>query len=93
MRKTNRVASGGLSWENPTLTTLTVDAKKRVRLPDAKPGQVFSVEGTSEAGFTLIPVKVDSSEPFPPGSLLKYFTDERDELETILAKGCVQGPE
>jgi len=75
------------------MTTLTVDAKKRVRLPDAKPGQVFSVEGTSEAGFTLIPVKVDSNEPFPPGSLLKYFTKERDELESILAKGCIQGPE
>ena len=73
--------------------TITVDDKKRVRIPDAKPGQVFAIEPTGNGGFNLQPVKGETTEPFPPGSLLKYFTKERDELETILARGCVQGPE
>jgi len=75
------------------MTTATVDDRKRVQLPDAKPGQVVSIEPGPNGGWTVCPIPPEASEPFPPGSLLEYFTKERDELETILAKGCLQGPE
>ena len=75
------------------MTTAVVDNKKRILVPDARPGQVVAIEPGPNGGWTLVPVKGDKNEPFPPGSLLKYFDKERDELETALAKGCVQGPE
>lgn len=83
--------------ENPNMHTLVADDKKRVRIPDAKPGQVFAYEKDGKTITLSEVVKKKTKEPFPPGSLLKYFTGplgkERDELETALAKGCVQGPE
>jgi hypothetical protein len=36
--------------------TLTTDRQKRIRLPDAKPGQVFAYE-TDGSGIHLTPVK------------------------------------
>lgn len=69
-----------------------VDDRKRVRIPDAKPGQLFSVEGTPDQGFTLTPVKADKPEPFPRGSLLKYFTPAHNAEELEILKGCVMGP-
>jgi hypothetical protein len=76
-------------------TTATVDDRKRVRIPDAEPGQTVTIL-TSADGWTISKVKPQEAQeirdPFPPGSLLKYFTKERDELESILVKGCVQGP-
>jgi len=80
------------------MKTLTVDSYKRVRVPTAKPGQVFSFQPKEDGTVVLVPVKAKGQkEPFPPGSLLKYFTGklgkERDELETILVRGCVQEPE
>ncbi len=38
------------------MTTATVDDRKRVRLSDAKPGQVFSVEPRPDGSFFLVPV-------------------------------------
>ena len=79
------------------MKTLTADPYKRVRLNSAKPGQVFACTENADGSITLTPMKVEAKEPFPPGSLLKYFSGqlgkERDELESALAKGCVQGPE
>ena len=79
------------------MKTLTVDSAKRVRIPDAKPGQVFAYENGGDGSITLIPVKANVKERFPKGSLTKYFTGklgrERNELESALLKGCVQGPE
>ena len=74
------------------MTTVKVDNKKRVRLPDASPGQVFAYETNGEA-ILLRPVRVQASQRFPPGSLLKYFTPKRDREEAEIFKGCVQGPE
>jgi hypothetical protein len=34
-----------------------------------------------------------TAEAFPPGSLLKYFTPERDKDELAILSGCVKGPE
>ena len=75
------------------MTTATVDDRKRVRLPDAKPGQVLTIEPGPNGGWFLAPVvKAETADPFPRGSLLKYVTSEynREQLEVL--KGCVLGP-
>ena len=82
-----------LKWEIPRMTTLTVDDRKRVRLPSARPGQVFSFEPNADGSITLVPVKAQRSEMFPRGSLLKYFTPAKNKEELELLKGCVQEPE
>ena len=69
--------------------TLTVDAQKRVRLPDAKPRQVFSYNPGPDGSVLLVPVVGKKRrEPFPPGSLLKYFTREKNQEELALLTGC-----
>ena len=61
------------------MTTVTVDDRKRVRLPSAKPGQVFALETGDAGSVTLTPVKADHKPKYPPGSLAKCFTPERDK--------------
>jgi hypothetical protein len=61
--------------------TLTADSRKRVRIPDAKPGQVFSYEHQGDGSIVLVPVKAETKERFPKGSMLKYFTPERNARE------------
>jgi hypothetical protein len=38
------------------MKTLTVDDRQRVRLPQAKPGQVFAYEPNSDGTIKLVPV-------------------------------------
>jgi hypothetical protein len=68
--------------------TLTVDAHKRIRIPDARPRQVFAYENHGNGTLTLTEVKAQVQEPFPPGSLAKYITPERDAEMLDLLKGC-----
>ena len=75
------------------MKTLTVDADKRVRIPDAKPKQIFAYESNSDGTVTLTPVKTDRKGRSPRGSLLKYMTRERDKEQLAILNGCVQGPE
>ncbi|MGA9453489.1 MAG: hypothetical protein WBW41_19355 [Verrucomicrobiia bacterium] len=70
------------------MKTLTVDAHKRIRIPDAKPSQVFACENNGDGRLTLTLVKAEAKEPFPPGSLAKYVTPERDAEMLDLLKGC-----
>ena len=77
--------------------TLKADPKQRVRLPDAKPGQVFAYEKLGKGHYSLVLVEKTKRQPrFPKGSLLKYFTGElgrkRNAEETAIASGCMQGP-
>ena len=51
--------------------TVTVDKYKRVRLPDAKPQEVFAYANNGDGSFTLTAVKAEKKQPFPRGSLLK----------------------
>jgi hypothetical protein len=85
------------AWETPNVKTLTADNAKRVRIPNAKPRQVFAYTNNGDGSITLTPVKTERRPAFPRGSLTKYFTGalgrERDKLEIALARGCVQGPE
>ena len=79
-------------WEIPPVKTVKADEKKRVRIPAASPGQVFAYDDTGNGTITLTPLKRQAEEPFPPGSLAKYFTKEKDAEETAIASGCIQGP-
>ena len=68
------------------MKTLTVDDQKRIRIPDAKPRQVFSYEPEADGSIRLVPVKAEAKEPFPLGSLKKFITPARNkELLEILA--------
>jgi len=69
------------------MKTLTVDDHKRVRIPDARPRQVFSYEPESDGTIRLVPVKAVAQEPFPPGSLKKFITPERNRELLELVKG------
>ena len=81
-------------WEFPPVQTLKADSKQRVRLPHARPGQVFSLETEGESRYVLVLVKKsEPKEPFPRGSLKKYLTKDRDEEQLAILKGCVTGPE
>jgi hypothetical protein len=80
-------------WEIPNMKTLTVDDQKRIRIPDAKPRQVFAYEPNEDGSITLVPVKAERKERFPKGSLLKYLTPERDREQLEILKNCVQHPD
>ena len=74
------------------MKTLTADKYKRVRIPDAKPRQVFAYANNGDGSFTLTVVKAERKQAFPRGSLLKYFTPERNKEELERLAGCIQGP-
>jgi hypothetical protein len=39
---------------NPTMSTSTVDTKKRIVLPKGRPGEVFDIQQQAEGRFLLI---------------------------------------
>ena len=61
------------------MKTVKVDASKRVRIPDAKPRQVFTYESNGHGIIVLTLVKATHKERFPPGSLKKYVTAQSDK--------------
>ncbi|HEY3761052.1 MAG TPA: hypothetical protein VGN23_04835 [Verrucomicrobiae bacterium] len=69
------------------MKTLTVDAHKRIRLPDAKPKQIFAYENQGNGRLILTVVRAEAQEPFPPGSLSKYLTPKFNREIEVLAKG------
>ena len=70
------------------MKTLKVDGQKRIRLPDAKPKQVFAHENHGDGSFTLTLVKAEAKEAFPRGSLLKYITPARNKELLEILEGC-----
>ena len=72
--------------------TLKADAKQRVRIPDAKPHQVFAYSNNGNGSFTLTVVTAKTQRAFPRGSLLKYLTPERDKEQLAILAGCVHAP-
>jgi len=75
------------------MKTLTVDAHKRIRIPDAKPRQIFAYENEGNGRLVLTVVRAEAQEPFPRGSLLKYLTSERNKEIEQLARSTIAGPE
>lgn len=87
--------------ENGPIRTTVVSKKRRVTLPmdiceaaglKANDEVEWRFEGGEIRGHKLAPPD-DSQEAFPPGSLLEYFTPERDKEELAILSSCVQGPE
>jgi hypothetical protein len=72
--------------------TVVADKWKRVRIGDAKPGQVFAYANNGDGSITLTQVKAERKPRFPRGSLLKYLTPERDKEQLAILSGCVQTP-
>jgi hypothetical protein len=68
--------------------TLTVDDYKRIRIPVATPRQVYALADHGNGSFRLTLVKAKTGEPFPPGSLDKFMTPERDKEQLALLNGC-----
>jgi hypothetical protein len=70
------------------MKTLKVDTHKRVRIADLKPGQVLAYTNNRDDTFTLTLIKMEPKPAFPQGSLLKYFTPEKNKEELALLAGC-----
>ena len=68
------------------------DSRKRVRLKDIEPGQVFEYSISSDGSFLLTLIKAKRPPAFPRGSLLKYLTPERDKEQLAILSGCIQTP-
>ena len=74
------------------MKTVRADKYKRVRIPDAKPEQVFTYANNGDGSFTLTVVRSERKPVFPRGSLLKYLTRNRDKEQLAILSACVQGP-
>ena len=70
------------------MKTLVVDDQGRIRIPAAQPKQVFIYRAEGDGTITLTPVKAAPKETFPPGSLKKYVTPERNKELLEIFKGC-----
>ena len=90
----------GFLWNNFPMNATVIDKKRRMTLPESvcqeaglKPhDQVeWRVESGEIRGRRLAGRK--SKEAFPPGSLVKYFTPERDKEELAILSDCAKGPE
>jgi len=57
------------------MKTVKVDSSKRVRLPDATPGLVFSYENEADGCIKLTPLKADTKEPFTKESLSRLWLE------------------
>jgi hypothetical protein len=75
-------------WEIPNVKTLTVDDQKRIRIPDAKPRQVFAYENRGDGTLTLTLLEAPAKERFPRGSLKKYITADSNKEMLQVLKGC-----
>ena len=49
-------------WDNPTMSTSTVDTKKRIVLPGGRPGDVFDIQQQAEGRFLLVRLEKPESE-------------------------------
>jgi hypothetical protein len=68
------------SWDIPIVITAKADDRKRVLVPQAKPGQVYALQDNGDGSVTLLPLKPDV-KPRRPSILddLKPFTKQERE--------------
>ncbi len=72
-------------------TTLPTDVCEAAGVK-AKDRIEWRFEGGEIRGLKLARTR-SKNDAFPPGSLVQYFTPERDQEELAILSGCVQGPE
>jgi bifunctional DNA-binding transcriptional regulator/antitoxin component of YhaV-PrlF toxin-antitoxin module len=82
------------------MSATIIDKKHRMTLPESicaaiglKPNDrvEWRVEDGEIRGRKLVAKKTE--EQFPPGSLVNYFTPERDKEELAILSECAKGPE
>lgn len=49
-----RIDVGRTLWDNPTMNTARVDSKKRIVLPNGRPGEVFEIQQQDEDHVLLV---------------------------------------
>ena len=57
------LALAGGRWDNPTMAISTADAKRRVVLPGANPGDVFDIRSQGEGRVLLVRLEHPKPEP------------------------------
>ena len=57
------IALAGIWWDNPTMATSTADAKRRVVIHAASPGDVFDIQSQGEGRLLLVRLERPKSEP------------------------------
>jgi hypothetical protein len=72
------------------MKTLIADDRRRIQIPDAKPGQIFAFINNGDETRTLTEVKAGAKEPFPPGSLLKCVDEWNKEFAPVAI--AIQAP-
>ncbi len=70
------------------MKTLTVDDSKRIRLPDAKPRQVFSYEAKPDGSISLVPVV-----PAEPPTIVGKLVRKKGRLIFELPRGYTLSPD
>lgn len=68
------------------MVTLKADNRRRIQLPDAKPGQIFAYTPNGDGTVTLTLVKAEREEPFPEGSLKRFAAERDEEFEAFVQK-------
>ena len=58
-------------WDNPIMATSTADAKRRVVVPAARPGDVFDIQSQGEGRLLL--VRIEPSKPGPGMSMARFL--------------------
>jgi len=51
-------------WDYPTMSTVKVDSKRRIVLPEGQPGEIYDVRKLDEG--QLLVVRLEKPEPVPP---------------------------
>jgi hypothetical protein len=75
-------------WEIPRMKTLKADERQRLRIPEAKPGQVFSYEPSPDGSIKLVPVI-----PKPgPRRIVARLVRKGDALVAEIPKGYKLAP-
>jgi hypothetical protein len=76
------------------METVKADDKKRIRIPDVEPGQVFAYELTASGGFLLTPVKKADAKARPfDRHMYDDLHDGQIELESASARADVSTEE
>lgn len=79
--------------EIPIVKTLAVDAHKRIRIPDAKPRQVFAYENVGDGRLILTEVKAEAAERFPPDNDFGITPEFNRELAALARGSSLRPPE
>jgi hypothetical protein len=82
----NAIAKPSRLWDIPIVTTAKVDDRKRVLIPQAKPGQVLAVQQNPDGSITLTPIKGDVKERPYDRHLYDDYPEEAADLEAAFAR-------